>query len=138
MQDEDYQSLIGNQVLQPILCIHLSSAFLQASLASFLELHTALLHLVQKQQHSDGVQQRPKQPPSLHQRPTDKERLAWLAAFRPHGAGLLSPIRPRFPGRLIQGLLTKISSRPCAALPRPSWPCLCQPLLNPLVKEHNL
>ena len=25
----------------------------------------------------------------------DKDRLAWLAAYRPHGTGLLTPIRPR-------------------------------------------
>ena len=94
MQDQDYQSLMGNQVIQTITyLVRLSSLLLQASLASLLELHTALLHLVHEQP-SDATQQRKKQ----HQRPTsDKERLAWLAAFRPHGAGLLSPIRPRSP-----------------------------------------
>ena len=95
MQDQDYQSLMGNQVIQTITyLVRLSSLLLQASLASLLELHTALLHLVQ-QQPSDATQQRTKQ----DQRPTDKERLAWMAAFRPHGAGLLSPIRPRSPER---------------------------------------
>ena len=78
---------MGNQVIQTTAYLVPLYSAPQASLGSLLELHTALVHLVQ-QQPSDVHHQR---------QATDKERLAWLAAFRPHGAGLLSSIRPRFP-----------------------------------------
>ena len=74
-----------------LFCSSQSILLNQASLASLLELHTALIHLVQQTQPPAQQQIITKQ-----QRSTDKERLAWLAAFRPHGAGLLSLIRPRY------------------------------------------
>ena len=139
MQDQDYQSLMGNQVLQASrsdlvrfshlvfrLPLHLYSSFTQPSSTSS---SSSLLT-----PHNKGQSK-------MRGQLTRRDLPGWLRSVL-MGSDYSLPS--------VQGFLwdqrnlrnnhydiVYVSYRPCTALPRPSWPCVCQPLLKPLVKNKT-